>query len=227
MATFVLVHGAFAGGWYLRPVAQRLRAAGHEAYTPTLTGLGERVHLASSAVGLETHVADVANVLVYEDLRDVVLVGKSLAGVVVTGVAERVPERLAHLVYLDALVPRDGEAALDLVDPATVAGLEVAARASGDGWRVPVNPNAADARLTPHPLRPTQERLVLRNPAAAALPRTYIAATQRGEAGLMAAVALGAHRAREAGWAYHEVPTGHEPERDAPDAVAALLLALA
>jgi hypothetical protein len=121
------------------------------------------------------------------------------------------------------VVPRDGEAALDLVDPATVAGLEAAARASGDGWRVPVNPAATDARLTPYPLRPTRERLALRNPAAAGLPRTYIAATERGEAGLVAAVAVGARRARAAGWAYHEVPTGHEPERDAPDAVAALL----
>ena len=227
MATFVLVHGGFTGGWFWRPVARRLRGRGHEVYTPTLTGFGERVHLASPDVGLATHVEDVVNVLRYEDLHDVVLVGKSYAGMVITGVAERVPDRLTHLVFLEAAVPRDGEALVNLLDPVVVAQLEAAAQAAGDGWRVPVPQPPLDPRLTPLPLRPALEPVVVKHPAAAALPRTFIAATQRGEAGVMAAIARSARRARAAGWRYAEVPTGHEPEQDAPDDVARLLLEVA
>src|SRR5262245_44258791 len=105
MATFVLVHGAWHGGWCWRKLRTMLRAAGHEVYTPTLTGLGERSHLGNAAVGLATHVRDVANVLFYEDLSSVVLVGHSYGGMVIGGVAHQAPERLAHLVYLDAFVP--------------------------------------------------------------------------------------------------------------------------
>src|SRR5438128_128006 len=104
MATFVLVHGAWHGGWCWKRVTPLLRAAGHEVYATTLTGLGERVHLASPNVGLALHVQDVVGVLEYEDLRDVILVGHSYGGIVISGVADRVPERLRHLVYLDALV---------------------------------------------------------------------------------------------------------------------------
>src|SRR6266498_5853186 len=109
MATYVLLHAGWAGGWQWRAVAQRLRMEGHEVYTPTFTGLGERVHLASSEVGLETHIQDILGVLTYEDLHDVILVGHSYSGMVSTAVAERVPERLAHLVYVDAFVPQDGQ----------------------------------------------------------------------------------------------------------------------
>lgn len=114
MATFVLVHGATAGGWVWRPVPSLLRAEGHEVYTPTLTGLGERAHLLSPEVDLGTHIQDVVNVLEFERLSQVILVGHSYGGVVVTAVAERIPERLAQLVYIDALVPADGESVADL-----------------------------------------------------------------------------------------------------------------
>src|SRR5579871_2677956 len=109
MATFVLVHGGWDGGWAWRAIANDLRAAGHEVFTPTMTGSGERVHLASPAIDLSTHVTDIANVLRYEDLYDVILVGSSYGGIVITGVAEVVPERLRQLVYLDAFVPQDGQ----------------------------------------------------------------------------------------------------------------------
>src|SRR3989442_14761608 len=112
MTTFVLVHGASTGGWYWAPVRQLLRAAGHEVYTPTLTGLGERSHLLSRGIGLDTHVQDVVNVLAYEDLRNVVLAGHSYSGMVITGVADRAPDRIAHLVYVDAVVPHHGESPL-------------------------------------------------------------------------------------------------------------------
>src|SRR5688500_11127625 len=102
MATFVLVHGAWGGGWAWKRVAPLLRRQGHEVFTPTLTGLGERAHLTSRDVNLDTHIRDIENLLLYEDLENVVLVGWSYGGMVVTGVLDRVPERLAHVVYLDA-----------------------------------------------------------------------------------------------------------------------------
>src|SRR5437660_801825 len=109
MATFVLVHGAWHGGWCWRKLMPLLRSAGHAVWTPTLTGLGERAHLGNPDVGLSTHVQDVVNVLEYEDLSNVVLVGHSYGGMVITGVAHQMPGRLAHLVYLDAFVPKDGQ----------------------------------------------------------------------------------------------------------------------
>jgi pimeloyl-ACP methyl ester carboxylesterase len=114
MATYVLVHGGWHGGWCWQKVTPRLRAAGHDVYTPTLTGLGERAHLLTPAVGLETHIEDVLGVLHYEDLQQVVLVGHSYGGMVITGVADQVPERIAQLVYLDAFVPQDGQSLIDL-----------------------------------------------------------------------------------------------------------------
>ena len=109
MATFVIVHGAWSGAHAWRWVRPLLRAAGHDVVTPSLTGLGERAHLATPATNLDTHITDIAAVLHYEDLHDVVLVGHSYGGMVITGVADRVPERIGHLVYLDADVPREGE----------------------------------------------------------------------------------------------------------------------
>ena len=123
MATFVIVHGAFGGGWEWREVAALLRARGHDVFTPSLTGFGERVHLATPETGLETHIQDILNVLRYEDLHRVVLACQSYGGMVVTGVADRVPERLAHLVYLNALVPEDGQSAFDLLPPAYASAL--------------------------------------------------------------------------------------------------------
>ena len=116
MATFLLIHGAWHGGWCWKKVTPLLREASHQVFTPTLTGLGERSHLAHPLIGLETHVRDVAQVLTYEDLSEVILVGHSSAGTLITAVAERVPERLAHLVYLDGFVPQDGQSTMDLIN---------------------------------------------------------------------------------------------------------------
>ncbi len=140
MATYVLVHGACHGGWCWRRVAELLRAAGHEVFAPTLTGLGDRAHLAHRGIDLDTHIQDVAAVLTYEELREVVLVGHSYAGLVITGVAERAANRLAQLVYLDAAVPRDGEAGLDLFAPEEVAAMR-AVKAALDPTGT-LNPNA-------------------------------------------------------------------------------------
>jgi len=133
--TFVLVHCAFGGGWAWKYVAPLLRQAGHTVYTPSLTGLGERLHLGSPDVNLDTHIEDIVNLLIYEDLHNVILVGWSYGGMVVTGVLDRVPERLAHLVYLDGEVPRDGDRSFDFWGEAHVAAMEQQARETGDGWR--------------------------------------------------------------------------------------------
>jgi pimeloyl-ACP methyl ester carboxylesterase len=117
MGTFVLVHGAWAGSLIWRPVARALRQAGHEVYTPTLTGVGERSHLLTREINLDTHIQDVLGVIEYEDLSDVVLVGHSYGGMVVTGVADAVPDQVASLVYLDAFVPEDGQALVNLLPP--------------------------------------------------------------------------------------------------------------
>ena len=137
MATFVLVHPAWFGGWCWKKVVPLLRAQGHEVHTPTLTGLGERAHLATPEVGLSTHIADVVNVMSYEDLGDVVLVGNSSGGNVITGVADRVPERIAQLVYLDAFVPADGQGIVDMLPPDRRQTVEALVQAEGDGWLWP------------------------------------------------------------------------------------------
>lgn len=197
MATFVLVAGANCGGWIWRKVAPHLRRAGHDVYTPTLTGLGERAHLATADVDLDTHVSDVVNVLRFEDLRGVTLVGHAL-GTVVAGVAERAPERLALLVYADAAIPEDGQSHYDLggvdeEDPALSPG---GAAAAGVPGCLPVPErfvretvmDAADqewvvARLTPHPVKALAQPVRLGNPAAAAIPRAFVRFTEGASKG--------------------------------------------
>src|SRR5579864_6960902 len=131
MATYVLVHGAWGGSYNWRKLRPMLQAAGHTVFNPSLTGLGERAHLASPSVNLSTHIQDVCNALFYEDLTDVILVGHSYGGMVVTGVADRMPERIKHLVFLDAFVPGDGQSLRDLA-----ANPNNATPDTGD-WRVP------------------------------------------------------------------------------------------
>ena len=232
MATFLFVAGGNLGGWVWRKVRPLLRDAGHEVHTPTLTGLGERTHLLSPEISLETHIDDVGNVLEYEDLRRVVLVGHSYAGMVIAGVADRSPERLACLVFLDAVVPRDGESELDLLPRQVSQWLTQRAREHGEGWYIPPPPAAsltreydeADARwlaerLTAHPLRPCAEPVRLhREPA---LPRTFISCTRGGFESL-------AERARGVpGWRFHELDAGHNAMVTAPEALARLLLTTA
>lgn len=230
MATFVLVHGATGGGWHWKSVAGMLRAAGHEVYTPTLTGLGERTHLGSPAVDLQMHIQDIVAVLRYEDLHNVVLVGHSYAGLIITGVAEQEPERLAHLVYLDAIVLHDGEAFMDiarLVNPEVPKLIEELVRTQGDGWRQPITYNdyyKYDWRETPQPFKTMTQPLQITNPAAAALPHTFIHCTDKGPVQTFDAMTVSASRARAAGWHYRELPTTHMAMWTMPRELTDLLL---
>jgi pimeloyl-ACP methyl ester carboxylesterase len=208
-----------------RAVATYLRNAGHDVFTPTLTGLGERVHLASPDVNLDTHILDIVNVLHFEQLTDVILVGYSYSGLVITGVADRSPERLAHLVYVDAYVPHDGQSFADILGPDVIAMLTAIATQYGEGWRVPHNPPTAPLR-TDHPLNTAFQAVRLQHPRAQALPRTYIYCTEGKDPNdpIMAPITQAATDAEaDSAWTYYELPTGHLPWETMPDALANML----
>lgn len=234
MATFVLVHGSFGGGWVWQEVTSLLRAAGHEIYTPRLTGLSDRSHLLSCGVDLTTHITDVADLLFYEDLSKVVLVGHSYAGMVITGVAAEVPERLRLLVYLDAYVPEDGQSEVDLW-PAEWQDAIQAEEAAGKELREPLppatlgitDPEMEDwlkARMTPHPLATYTEPVPAGSAESAALPRGFVYCT---EGPITHVFAPFAEKARAEGWELRELATGHMAMLTAPREVAELLLDLA
>jgi pimeloyl-ACP methyl ester carboxylesterase len=227
MATYVLVHGGWDGGWAWKAVAKELSRAGHEVYTPTLTGSGERVHLASPEVGLETLILDVVNVIRYENLQDVILVGSSSGGMVITGVAECVPEKIGRLIYLDAFVPQDGESLADLAGTELMAGMEQAAQAYGDGWRVPHNPPDADRR-TDFMLQIAVQPLAVHNPDAAQLKRTFVHFTAKPADSWLKPIfeRIAARVRAQEGWTVCERPFGHYPCIAHPREVAAMLLEL-
>lgn len=225
MTTMVLIHCGFAGGWTWREVAHDLRHLGHEVFTPTLTGLGERAHLAAPDVNLDTHVQDVVGVLECEDLRDVMLVGSSAGSMAMTGAAEAVPGRIRELVYVDTPAPEDGQSWIDLLTPAVAAPLLEIARKHGDGWRIP-REDVHPPRWVPHPLRSVTQAITLRSPAAARLPRSHIHCTARPEGwffGLGPVLDEAARRAKAKGWTYREMNSDHLPMLSAPHELAALL----
>lgn len=233
--TFVLVHGGRQGGWSWTRVAPRLRAAGCEVWTPTLSGLADRGHLLSPSIDLDTHVEDVRALLTYEDLHDVVLVGHSYGGMVITALCETdARDRIAALVYLDALVPQPGDTAYDLMAPEITANLRESVAREGDGWRVPARTGNgvfgltdpddvgwASARLSDQPAATYTD--ALRSDAAArTLPRAYIRFT--------APAVIPEHvvdRARrDPSWRYTEVAAPHAGPLSHPDEVTRALLEL-
>jgi pimeloyl-ACP methyl ester carboxylesterase len=237
LPTLVLVHGGQHGGWCWRHVADHLRAAGARVFTPTITGVGERAHLLSKDITLQTAVQDVAAVLETEELQDVLLVGHSFGGVPVTGVADRMPERIRRLVYLDAAVCRDGQSVMDILpDDIRLPWLELSRRESG-GVSLPIffEPAAAlgvadpdaqawlNRRLTPHPTRTYTDKTQLRSPVGNGLPATYIVCDQPVFEGLSRCRDL----AQELGWDIDTFPSGHDAMLAEPELLAGRLLALA
>jgi pimeloyl-ACP methyl ester carboxylesterase len=230
---FVLLHGAWHGGWCWREVAALLRARGHAVTTPTQTGLGERRHLFSGAITLDTFVQDVVAHLEAEEIEDAVLVGHSFGGLGISGAADRVPQRIRRLVYLDALVLEDGQAPFDIMPQAVVDSRRQLAAEQGGGLFIPIPPVAAFGvpedhpraawmrrRMTPHPLGTYETPLRLRHPVGNGLPRTYIAAIAPAYA------ALGAIQARlkaQPGWDWREIASGHNAMVTAPELLAAML----
>jgi pimeloyl-ACP methyl ester carboxylesterase len=236
MATFVLVHGAWHGGWCWQKVIPFLEAAGHAVYAPTLTGLGERASELSPDVGLDTHIGDIVGLLEEQDLHGVILVGHSYGGMVITGVVDQVPERIAHLVYLDTFVPRDGESMVD-ISPLVIFLLRKQVQAQGDGWRVAsqgtygvtTEPDRSWvlSQVTPQPLRTLEQPLHLKDPAiVSAKARTHIDCTSGGFVFSLLRRIVGrrALPPPEAGWRLRQLPTGHDAMITMPRELADLLL---
>ena len=246
MATFVIVHGAWGGGWEWSPVADILRRHGHRAFTPTLTGMGERAHLShGEAIGLGTHIDDIVAVLEFERLRDVVLCGASYGGLPATGAADRAADRVRLLVYIDGLVPVPGRSAIDQF-PARFADMIRDGMAEhGSVWRVPMPAGFFDALIPPGsvPEAGRQDYLdrVRAHPAATfteptrqtealeSVPRAFIRCTADEWAEQLGGdpVAVAAAHARDAGWAYREINVGHDPQVFDAEGIARLMIELA
>ena len=216
--TFVLVHGAWHGGWCWGKVAGILRGRGHTVFTPTQTGLGERSHLLSKSITLDTFVEDIVNVLKFEDLKDVILVGHSFGGPPITGTADRAPERIKQLVYLDAAMLQGGQSVFSLLPPEIVEARKKAAQDTSGGLSIPPPPAASfglsdpaqqawlAARLTPHPLGTYESPLNLKNKFANGLPAVYISCTDPAYGPLNASKGY----ARKIGIKMVEIKTGHD-----------------
>lgn len=237
MATYVLVHGGAHGGWCYRKVAVRLRAAGHDVYTPTMTGVGERSHLVSPAVDLDLHIRDIAAVLHYDDLRDVILVGHSYGGMVITGVADRAADRVGRLVFLDAANPVNHQSLVDVSGPIILAvrpvgkvvdGVELVLLPSPDAGTLYGITDPDDLawmadRLTGHPWKCFEQKLELTNEDALwAIPQYHIVCTSTlatRDPELMS-------KARTEGRLW-DIDTGHDLMITQPEAVADALLEIA
>jgi pimeloyl-ACP methyl ester carboxylesterase len=237
MATYVLVHGGGHGGWCYQRVARLLRGAGHDVYTPTLTGLGERSHLLSADVDLDLHIRDVAAVLHSEDLRDVILVGHSYGGMVITGVGDRAPDRIGRIVYLDAATPINGQSLVDVAGPIieavrpmgeVVNGVELVLLPAPDAGLLYGVTDPADLawmadRLTGHPWHCFEQPLRLTNEAELwAIPQYHIVCTSTIPTRDRELVA----KARAAG-RFWEIDTGHDLMITEPKAVADALAEVA
>jgi pimeloyl-ACP methyl ester carboxylesterase len=242
MAIFVLVPGAWLGGWAWRDVAARLRSRGHDVYPITLTGLGERVHLARPEIDLETHITDVVNTIEWNDLDDVILAGHSYAGIVVTGVADRIPDRIEQLVYVDSAPLADGMAMTDLYPPDALTAMRQAVDEAGDGWRWPFpgfeklaedasvaglgerEQAAIAAKAVPQPWATYTQPLHLQHADAGdAVPYRRVAIACDDMRGLVAAGVPQIAALAAPPWLYLELETGHWPMFSAPVALAEML----
>lgn len=233
MATFLVAHGAWSAGFVWKKMRPLMAAAGHELVTLSYTGLGDRVHLAHKDIDLDHHIQDVCAVLFQEDLSGVILIGHSYGGIVATGVAERCPERLAHIVYLDAFVPRNGESMMQLATPEQRERWTASAQSEGDGWRVTPNPSPPDTapgdvawitpRRYPQPLKTMTQPITLTRETA--LPRSYIYCTRAGPGDMFGPFARAAKA--DAAWRYFELDASHNPHVTVPYHLARVLIDIA
>ena len=235
MTNFVLVHGAWHGGWCYKRVARLLRRAGHEVFTPTLTGLGERAHLMNASVSLDTHIDDVLGVLRCEELSDVVLCGHSYGGMVISGVVEKAADKLRTLVYLDAFVPENGQSLFDLLPPEGADAMRANARQNGGGYKVAplraayFNVNAADAAwvdamCVKHPLACFEQKLVLTGARDRVPRRVYILASGWDSASFPP---FAERFERDPTWRVCRIACGHDVMLDRPEELADALAAAA
>jgi pimeloyl-ACP methyl ester carboxylesterase len=234
-ATFVLVHGAWSGGWCYHKIAARLRAQGYAVFTPTLTGQGERSHLRAGTVNLSLHIEDVLNVFHYENLNDVILAGHSYGGMVITGVADQIAGRIAALVYLDAFLPEDGQSLFDINIPANSQRF-IANAGSIGGLAVPAPPaaffnvNAADAArvdalATPFPLGAFTEKIKLTGAHKRIAKRVYVHGTVLPRESPFKP--FYERVKNDPAWQTHALACGHHVMLDEPERVSDILESLA
>jgi len=218
--TYVIVHGAWGGGWDWKHVSDLLTADGNTVYRPTLTGLGEHYNLASTNIDLDTHIQDIVNVILWENLHDVVLVGHSYGGMIITGVADRVPDRIKHVIYIDALLPENGESA-DMIrvhktnDPPVI-----------DGYIIPywVVGNPPPPHDVPQSVKTILEPITQTNQAVAEkIPATYILNVAKGKTPEQADFYRFYERAKARGWPALIIESNHIVERSHPNELATLL----
>jgi pimeloyl-ACP methyl ester carboxylesterase len=219
--TIVIVHGAWGGSWAFRKVEALLREKGFNVYRPQLTGLGERVHLARPDIGLSTHIDDVVNTILFEDLHDIILMGHSYGGMVITGVADRVPDRIRRLVYVDAFVPNDGESVMGITG---TRGDWLKPMIKGD-YIVPpwVKPDQPPPKDVPQPLKTFTESILLKNKAGLKVPATYILTVDAGKEAKDDDFWPQAQRARERGWPVEQLKADHNAQWSAPEALVEML----
>jgi pimeloyl-ACP methyl ester carboxylesterase len=230
VSTYVLVHGAWHGGWCWRAVRDLLERAGHGVFAPSLTGLGERKHLARPETDLETHIQDVVGLLEMEDLRDVILVGHSYGGMVVTGAADRAHSRVKRLIYLDAFVPENGKCTLDYVVPERAARMREEGERAGSVTPPPVSLwgltkqehiDFVKPREVPHPYRTMAQPIRLTNAdALARIPKTFVYCSSPATGSFDA---FAAKYRNDPAWRFHELKTGHDAMILMPEAVAEIL----
>lgn len=222
--TIVIVHGAWGGGWAFKKVESLLREKGFNVYRPQLTGQGERVHLARPDIGLNTHIDDVVNTLLYEDLHDIILVGHSYGGMVISGVADRVPDRIKRLVYLDAMVPNDG----DSVGSIMSGGNDRLKQMTKGDYIVPswVKPDQPPPKDVPQSLKTFTEPIALKNDAARKLPATYILTVEKGKEAQRDDFFAQSQRAKERGWPILQLTADHNPQWSAPEALVEMLVGI-
>ncbi len=229
---FLVCHGAWSAGWAWKKMHPLMQAAGHRLVTPSYTGLGERAHLAHPGIDLDAHIQDVLNVIKYEDLRDIVLIGHSYGGMVATGVADRARDKIKQLIYIDAFVPNDGQSLLDLYEADRPRMQELLK--SGDGWRVPPNPTPSDtppadvewlsARRVDMPIKCFEAKLSLQG-GPLTLSRSYIYAKRITPADTFGPFAR--ETKNDPAWKYYEIDASHSPNVTAPEALMALLQKIA
>lgn len=229
MASFVLVHGAWHGAWCWRRVAALLASDGHDVFTPTLTGLAERSHLLSPAINLDTHILDVVNEMKYRELNNVVLVGHSYGGMVVSGVAEKMENAISSLVMLDAFMPENGQSLVDIQPPAAREPILAADRQGAttlpprpaEFFKVNEKDRAwVDAQCTPQPIQCFLQKLALTGARERIGKKTYIRATAYPSPYFDAGLAS----ARAKNWRIHEVACGHDVMLDMPERLTEILL---
>lgn len=216
---YVIVHGTWGGGWAWKEVDSLLTVAGSNVYRPTLTGQGERVHLGSADVGLQTHVLDIVNTILYEDLYDVILIGHSYGGMVITGVVDSVPDRIKKVIYLDALVPENKES-VNTIFKNNISKFEIV-----DGFIIPfwVPAGKTPPKDVPQPIHTWTDPIVLENPARLKVPTIYILTVEKSKDPKLDEFASQSDRAKRRGWPVLILEADHNAQWSAPEGLVAML----